>query len=308
MVRPEESDTPTAGWGSYTIADGSLQRVRFTGGEVPFPVEVATRENGVLVKFCAPVDRALASDANRHFAQCWNYRGSAAYGSPEFSLKHPKVQGHDLLEIASTHLLPDDHTLFLYIPQLQPANQVHLNVDCAAGPAQEIFLTVHKLGAPFTAFPGYRAMPKDHVHAHCSTVPVASAALNPWAKGAPGLAIRIASANGMQFSTKELRAVVGERLSLTFTNPDVMPHNWALLAPESLERIGELANKLVGDPAAAERQYIPESPDVLAYTDVVMPSGEFTIHFTAPRKPGHYPYVCTFPGHWQIINGTMIVE
>ena len=28
----------------------------------------------------------------------------------------------------------------------------------------------------------------------------------------------------------------------------------------------------------------------------------------APSAPGRYPYLCTFPGHWVIMNGVMIVE
>jgi azurin len=46
----------------------------------------------------------------------------------------------------------------------------------------------------------------------------------------------------------------------------------------------------------------------LAYTDVVLPRDEFTIYFQAPQQPGRYPYLCTFPGHWLVMNGEMIVE
>ncbi len=31
------------------------------------------------------------------------------------------------------------------------------------------------------------------------------------------------------------------------------------------------------------------------------------LRFKAPSKPGIYPYVCTFPGHWVIMNGIMVV-
>ncbi len=30
--------------------------------------------------------------------------------------------------------------------------------------------------------------------------------------------------------------------------------------------------------------------------------------FTAPKEPGEYPYVCTFPGHWRLMKGVMTVE
>jgi putative heme-binding domain-containing protein len=31
------------------------------------------------------------------------------------------------------------------------------------------------------------------------------------------------------------------------------------------------------------------------------------LRFHAPKDPGIYPYVCTFPGHWVVMNGVMVV-
>jgi len=39
----------------------------------------------------------------------------------------------------------------------------------------------------------------------------------------------------------------------------------------------------------------------------VNPGESFTLEFSAPEEPGDYPYVCTFPGHWRGMNGTMRV-
>jgi uncharacterized protein len=33
----------------------------------------------------------------------------------------------------------------------------------------------------------------------------------------------------------------------------------------------------------------------------------YTLTFIAPAQVGDYPYVCTFPGHWSIMNGVMKV-
>ena len=75
-----------------------------------------------------------------------------------------------------------------------------------------------------------------------------------------------------------------------------------------MARVGELMNRLVAAPEAAARQYVPESDDVLAYTDVT-PAGESTtIYLTAPATPGRYPFICSFPGHWMVMNGQMIVS
>ena len=76
-----------------------------------------------------------------------------------------------------------------------------------------------------------------------------------------------------------------------------MPHNWVLINPGSLERVGALVNKIVADPEAVARHYVPKSDDVLSYCDVVSPQEEFSIYFSAPAKPGRYPFLCSFPGY-----------
>jgi azurin len=32
------------------------------------------------------------------------------------------------------------------------------------------------------------------------------------------------------------------------------------------------------------------------------------LRFTAPTTKGKYPYICTFPGHWLVMKGEMVVE
>ena len=97
-------------------------------------------------------------------------------------------------------------------------------------------------------------------------------------------------------------------MRLTFRNPDVVPHNWVLARPGSLERVGDLANRIIAEPDAAARHYVPRSDDVLVYTDIVPAGGSFEIWFKAPSEKGRYPYLCTFPGHWMVMNGVMVVE
>ena len=100
-----------------------------------------------------------------------------------------------------------------------------------------------------------------------------------------------------------------ELIKLTFLEPGRnRPPQLALVRPGSLSRVGDLANKLVAQPDAASRQYVPRTEDVLVYTDIVGPQEQFSIQFVAPKEPGRYPYLCTFPGHWMVMNGEMIVE
>jgi azurin len=41
---------------------------------------------------------------------------------------------------------------------------------------------------------------------------------------------------------------------------------------------------------------------------LVNPGQTYTLTFKAPAKVGDYPYVCTFPGHWTLMNGVMHVK
>ena len=113
--------------------------------------------------------------------------------------------------------------------------------------------------------------------------------------------------DNLQFSVKRLQAKPGEILKLKFINPDVVPHNWALIQPDTLDRVGDLANRLIGSPDAYLKQYVPESDAVICYTDIIEPGAESAIYFRVPDKPGRYPYLCTFPGHWMVMNGILEV-
>jgi azurin len=289
------------GWGSYTPKDGSFQRVRFTGGDQPVPVSCEARDNGVLIRF----NQAIHSDETvAAFAQCWNYRYSAAYGSPEYSVRYPDTPGHDSLEIRSVQQLEGGRALFVEIPQLVPANQIHLHMSTG----HDLFLTAHALAEPFTDFPGYTKVAKTDRAAQIGLQVPAAAKPNPWASGPPGRELVVEAALGLQFVQKELTVKAGEALTIRFKNPDVVPHNWLLAKPGSLQRLGEKCNRMITDPQGLARHYVPDSDEVLAYTDMVNPQSEFVIHLTAPTEKGAYPFLCTFPGHWMVMNGVMKVE
>lgn len=296
------------GWGSYTPKDGCFQRVRFTGSKTPVPIGFEARDNGVLIRFNEPVDAKVAGDASKHFAQCWNYHYSAAYGSPEYSVKYGDTPGHDPLVVRSAQVLDGGKTLFLEIPQIIPASQIHLHVGVTAERAHDIFLTAHALAPAFTEFPGYTKIVKTNHAAQIGMTAPAASKPNPWAKGKPGREIVIEAALGLQYVQKELKAKAGEPLTLTFNNPDVVPHNWMLAKPGTLQVVGNLANLMITDPQGLAKHYVPDSSDVIVYTDMTNPKASFTIHFTAPKEKGEYPYLCTFPGHWMVMNGVLKVE
>lgn len=309
------------GWVSFTPDDGCFQRVRYTGDTFQIATSFHLHENGVRIGFAQPVDPTFVTKVSNHFAQCWNYRYSGAYGSPELSPSHPGIPGHDPLRIASAHVLPDMRSIFLEIPALQPVNQLHLRLNVnsdeafsvcnPAGSGHDLFITAHRMDDAFEDFPGYKPFTKT-IAAHPMLTDLAANAAripNSWVKRIKGAQpIEVKTAENLSYGTKEIRVRAGVPIAFTLRNPDVVPHNWALVQPGSLQRVGELANKLVADPDAFARQYIPKSDDVLCYTDIVGPGQSQTIYFESPKSPGRYPFLCTFPGHWMIMNGELIVE
>lgn len=295
------------GWGSYTPDDGSLQRIRHVGG-APVLVGHQVRDNGVLLSFDAPLG-AEAAQAGRHFAQAWNYLYGRAYGSPEYSVRHPSVAGHDVLSVASAHLMEGGRQLFLEIPQLTVSSQVHLQVELGGGATTALFLSAHALGEPFKDFKGYQPIAKQ-AHGHAAVASQGARAVR-WETemcGPDPVILKLQAGNALNYVQKELKAKAGRAVALTFENPDVMPHNWVLVRPGAEEKVGAAAALMVSMPDGADRHYVPDSPDVVAHTRLLDPGKSSTIYFTAPKEPGRYPYLCSFPGHAQLMRGVLVVE
>ena len=303
--------TGMAGWGTYTSEDGCFQRVRCTDTETQLPVGFHIHENGIRVDFAQPIDGSTAKVASNHFAQAWNYRYSGAYGSAEYSSRQLGLRGHDVLPVESATVLADGKSLFLEIRELQPVNQLHLLVKTDETHEFDLFMTVHQMDEPFRDFAEFR--PRDKVILPHPILADLSRPIikkrNPHNKAIQDAEpITISAAKNLMYDKQEIRVRAGQPVRLTMKNPDAVPHNWALLQPGTLKKVGELCNRMIANPEAAALQYIPQSSDVLAYTDVVEPYASHTIYFLAPDQPGRYPYLCTFPGHWMVMNGVLVVE
>ena len=113
--------------------------------------------------------------------------------------------------------------------------------------------------------------------------------------------------NEMKYNLNAFTVTAGQTVSIVFRNEDFMQHNLIIGPPGSLEIIGAAADKMAMDPKGSEQEYIPNIPQVLFHTRLVNPNESVTLTFQVPDEPGEYPFVCTFPGHWRIMNGTMKV-
>ena len=114
------------------------------------------------------------------------------------------------------------------------------------------------------------------------------------------------------YDIKEFTVKAGQKVKLTLVNPAEsvtrQPHNIIIVKPGKKDVVGMAANAGLTDPDfLTKKQCVPESDDVLFHSKLVQPGAEETIEFTAPAEAGDYPYLCTYPGHWALMNGVMKV-
>jgi plastocyanin len=113
----------------------------------------------------------------------------------------------------------------------------------------------------------------------------------------------------IKFAPFSLEVKAGASVILHFRN-DKCPHqhNFLLINPGTLNDIGALADRMLADPQGMAKSFLPESPEILARSTRLISIGQSElIEFTAPATPGNYPYVCTFPGHWRLMQGVLKV-
>jgi azurin/lysophospholipase L1-like esterase len=110
----------------------------------------------------------------------------------------------------------------------------------------------------------------------------------------------------MQYDTKSFDVKAGEKVKLTFTNPDYLPHNIVIVQPGSADEIA-LAGISLGA-KGFETGFVPDSDKIIAATPLIDHGKSKVLNFTAPTTPGDYQFVCTFPGHAPLMRGVMKVR
>jgi len=111
----------------------------------------------------------------------------------------------------------------------------------------------------------------------------------------------------MQYDVKEVKAKPGEILEFTLENTDTMQHNLLIVMPGKMSEVGVAADKMGETAAGKACHFVPDMPSVLAVMGLVDPGKSGRLYFRVPEKPGTYQYVCTYPGHWRMMNGKLKV-
>lgn len=119
--------------------------------------------------------------------------------------------------------------------------------------------------------------------------------------------ITIKAISGLQYDVKRFAIEPGASVSIRFINDDAtdMPHNLVFTKPGKRMDVVNAAMAMGADAIATG--FVPPGPDVIASIPEVKPHAEAKLTFTAPKEPGIYPYVCTYPGHGLIMFGDLYV-
>ncbi len=111
----------------------------------------------------------------------------------------------------------------------------------------------------------------------------------------------------MMYDVRYFAVQAGKPVQVILDNDDTMPHNVVFTAPGKMQIVAAAAQpmQLPDDPNV--KPFVPEDPAVLHASALVNPGEATTLSFTAPEKPGSYPYLCTYPGHFTKMYGVMVV-
>ena len=122
----------------------------------------------------------------------------------------------------------------------------------------------------------------------------------------PELAIAT-KGNELAYDKTVMTAHAGQTVRVTFSNrsdpASDFRHNWVLVKPGREEQV-------VTDSVQAgqSRDYVPDTPDVVAHTKLLKAGESQSVQFQVPDTPGDYPYFCSFPGHSGLLKGVLKVS
>jgi azurin len=123
--------------------------------------------------------------------------------------------------------------------------------------------------------------------------------------------IEITGNDQMQYNIKAFEVTEGQKVVLSFKHIGQLPsiamgHNVVIL--KSGTAVPAFATKCA---PAKDTGYIPQDEEskkeMVAHTKMLGGGESEEITFTAPAA-GDYPFICSFPGHFAIMQGVMTVK
>ncbi|WP_018618606.1 plastocyanin/azurin family copper-binding protein [Spirosoma luteum] len=319
------------GWAATGKDPYGIQRLVWTG-KTPFEMKTITsKPDGFEVAFTLPVDRKTAENPNSYSLNSFSYKYHKTYGSP--------IEDARTLPIRGVVVAPDGMSARIVMDTVLREGYIHEvkaeGVRSASGSLALLhpvgYYTLNAIAPGEKLAIAARAAAPGHNHADMmatastkDTPPTNSkgktgkpATTAPkmakriiampadWTNG-PDQTLTIGTKPGLKFDTDKLEVKAGSRIKLVFNNNDDMLHNFVVTKPGEANSVGEAALKL--NLNGPKMNYVPNTPDVLYHTNILQPESAETIYFVAPTTPGNYQFVCSFPGHYSLMQGTLVVK
>ncbi len=121
------------------------------------------------------------------------------------------------------------------------------------------------------------------------------------------VSVTIKANDQMKFDLTEIKVPVNSKVTLTLVNEGKLPreamgHNFVLLKKGT--DVADFAMRAIE--AGIAKEHIPTGNETIAYTKVTGGGESVTITFDAPAI-GSYDFICSFPGHWGMMKGKLVV-
>lgn len=325
---------------------GSFHRVRYTGKPLNIPVAVNTKKGGLELRFTEPLDTEIARETSNYRIRLWTYPWTSQYGTRGkiYSAFNPGETTADIVTINSVQISNDRKTLTLEIPKLRQdlaktslgqlpglpdmvdtpmglimAIDYQLRFQDGTEASQQIHKTIHRVAGDEATHSIHEKMD----HSASATVSNQSTSISDSQKEAAVPKVNIpdgarvvdmkSTGIALSYDVTDIRMKAGETLFIRYRNASEMNHNIVIVkSEEDIYPVGIAALSAQTDdfvpqnlnPTAYRSQ---EQDRILAASELAYPGDTVILEFTPPRS-GTYPYICTFTGHFTMMQGRIHVE
>lgn len=129
-------------------------------------------------------------------------------------------------------------------------------------------------------------------------------------EAAAAVTLNLSAGDDMKYDKDTLRAKPGQEVTVVLQHTgkqdkQSMGHDFVLLKlGADYKAFGEGATK------APDRDNLPADlmNQVIAHSEIIGGGETTQVTFTAPSVAGYYPYVCSFPGHYTMMHGVLVIE
>jgi azurin len=306
------------GWSSTGTDNFGLQRLVYTG-EVPFEIkEIKSKPDGFELSFTKEADTESLKNTENYVLNSFNYKYHHHYGSPVINLNKRIIKAIKVADDKlSVRIVLDSLKLGeIYevnlpgVKNTEGQNLLHtvgyytLNQINATG--EKIDVEKYKVAAISSKMDH-----EMHTAMNSTILPAATPSSKrtntmpaDW-NGKVDQTININTKPGLKFNIASVQVKAGARVKFTFNNNDDMLHNLLIVKPGTVDKVGKTAFEMGLD--AEKNAYVPALDEVLFHTWILQPETTETLYFTAPKQADKYTFVCTFPGHYTLMQGVLNV-